>query len=270
MMMKSARRKERSPSSMIDIHCHILFDIDDGARDVDETMNMCSIAAEDGITAIIATPHYIEGESTNAHLHDRLSMINHELKNRSMNLCVLPGNEIYLGLDTYEHLKQGRCLSLNHSRYVLVEFSMMEIAKYVSDALYNLRIKGYIPIIAHPERNVQIMEKPQLLYDFIIEGCLVQINSTSLIGLSGKEARRTAELLLKHRMVHFIASDAHSSKHRKPVLSQALSCADRIWGLGTGDKLININPQAVVDDAEIQIEEPIKLRKRENFLHIFR
>lgn len=255
---------------MIDIHCHILFGIDDGARDFDETMNMCSIAAEDGITAIIATPHYVAGESTNADFHDRLSMINHELKNRTMNLSVLPGNEIYLYLDTYEHLKQGDCLSLNHSRYVLVEFSMMDIAKYVPDALYNLRIKGYVPIIAHPERNVKIMEEPQLLYDFILAGCMVQINSTSLTGLSGKEARRTAELLLKHRMVHFIASDAHSSKHRIPVLSQALSCADRICGPGTGDKLININPQAVVDDAEIQIEETIKFRKRKNFLHVFR
>lgn len=255
---------------MIDIHCHILFDIDDGAHDFDETMNMCTIAAKDGITTIIATPHYIEGAGRNVDFQDRLSMINDELKNRSIDLALLPGNEIYLYLDTFQHLKQGNCLSLNNSRYVLVEFSMMEIAKYVSDALYNLRIKGYIPIIAHPERNAQIMEEPQLLYDFVSGGCLVQINSTSLTCLSGKEAKKTAELLLKHRMVHFIASDAHSSKHRIPVLSEAVSCADRICGPGTGDRLCNINPKAVVDDLEIRTEEPIMFKDKKSLFRIFR
>lgn len=255
---------------MIDIHCHILFEADDGAFDFAETMEMCAIAEEDGVTAIIATPHYMGGENANIDMEHKLSLINAELHSRLANLVVLPGNEIYLALDTYQRLEQGQCCSLNHSRYVLVEFSMMEIPKFVPDALYNLRTKGFVPIIAHPERNGQIMEKPQIIYDFVMEGCLVQINSTSLTGLSGKEAKRTAELLLKHKLVHFIASDAHSSKYRIPVLSQALSCADRIGGQGVGEKLLHVNPKAVIDDVEIKIEEPMKFKNARSFLQMLR
>jgi protein-tyrosine phosphatase len=131
--------------------------------------------------------------------------------------------------------------------------------------LYNLRLKGYVPIIAHPERNLQIIEEPQLLYDFVLQGCLVQINSTSLTGLAGKKAKMTAELLLKHYMVHFIASDAHSSRHRTPVLSFAGDIAESLCGSGTADKLVYTNPKAVIDNMEIEIEQPIKPGHRGRF-----
>jgi protein-tyrosine phosphatase len=255
---------------MIDIHCHILFDTDDGAHDMSETMEMCSIAEKDGIKTIIATPHYIEGQSCNDNINDKILAINEELKSRSMDISLFPGNEIYLALDSYKRIEQGECFSLNHSRYVLVEFSMMNMPKFISDALYNLRVKEFVPIIAHPERNCHIIEKPQWVYDYIMEGCLIQINSTSLTGASGKEVQKTAELLLKHNMVHFIASDAHSSKHRIPVLSKAYSCADNIGGPGTGEKLICGNPRSVINDEDIKIEEPIKVKKRNSFINIFR
>lgn len=247
---------------MIDTHCHILFGIDDGAQDLEESMRMCSIASSDGIKIIIATPHYIDGMAISSDVHDKLAVLNEELKKRSMELSILPGSEIYLGLDTYEHLHRRDCPSLNNSRYVLVEFSMMDVPRYVSDALYNLRLKGYVPIIAHPERNVIIMEKPELVYDFVMEGCLIQINSTSLTGLSGKGPRKAAELLLKHRLVHFIASDAHSSKRRVPVLSGAWELADKLGGAGTAERLMNTNPRAVIDDAKINFTEPIKFKKK--------
>ncbi len=247
---------------MIDIHNHLIFGIDDGARDLDETVEMCSIAEKDGITEIIATPHYDIGVWNNEGIENKLNLITNELDKRGINVKIYRGNEIYLSLNSFQQLLDGLCFSLNNSRYVLVEFSMMDIPNFVFDALYNLRIKGYIPIIAHPERNSRIIEDPQLVYDFILEGCLIQINGTCLTGNCGKECQKLSELLIKHNMVHFIASDAHSSRYRTPVLSHALSHVQRIAGTAAGERLLYTNPGAVIKNEEIRIDEPISFNKK--------
>ena len=251
---------------MIDIHCHILFEVDDGARDFQETIEMCHIAEKDGIRMIFSTPHYIEGEVENINVDDKLYLINKELENRSMDLRLLPGNEIYLSIDSYERLDCGDCKSLNGSKYALVELPAMEIPKYIPYALYNMLVKGYVPIIAHPERNLKIIENPRLVYDLIMNGSMIQINGTSLLGFYGKQVKKTAELLLKHQMVHFAATDAHSPRHGGPVLSKIWDLTEKIGGRGTAKKLIHTNPMAVVENKDIIIEKPIKINVKTKLL----
>ncbi len=254
---------------MIDIHCHIIYDTDDGAEDLRETMEMCEIAEQDGISTIIATPHYIHGEGNNEKVSEKIELLNEELKRNSRALRILQGNEIYLARNSYEHLLNNECFTLNNSRYALVEFSMTDVPDFAFDALYNMQVKGYVPIIAHPERNYRILHQPNLVYDFMKEGCLVQINSTSLTGLSGKEIKSFSETLIKHNMVHFIASDAHSVRNRKPVLSKALDLADFIGGDGVGQRLICKNPKALIENKIIKAGEPIKFKTRKRFFDIF-
>lgn len=254
---------------MIDIHCHIIYDTDDGARDPEETMEMCEIAVLDGISAIIATPHYIQGEGNNERVKEKIELLNEELKKNSIELRILPGNEIYLARNSYENLLNNECFTLNNSRYALVEFSMTDVPDFAFDALYNMQVKSFVPIIAHPERNYRILQQPNLVYDFIKEGCLVQINSTSLTGLGGKEIKNFSEMLIKHNMVHFIASDAHSVKNRKPVLSKAYYLADSIGGTGVGQNLICKNPKAVIENREIKAGEPIRFKAKKRLFDIF-
>lgn len=254
---------------MIDIHCHILFEADDGAQDFEETMEMCRIAENDGIRIIFATPHYIVGEVENTNIDDKLSLINKELENKSMELRLLSGNEIYLSIDCCEKLEQGKCKSLNDSKYVLVELPMGDAPKYIPYALYNILVKGYVPIIAHPERNSKIVENPQLVYDYIINGSLIQINSSSLMGLYGKKVKKTAEILLQYQMVHFIATDAHSSRHKYPALSGIWNMAEKIGSIGTARRLTHTNPMAVVENKHIIIEEPIKIKAKSKTFNIF-
>lgn len=253
---------------MIDIHCHIIYDTDDGARDIQETMEMCEIAEQDGISTIIATPHYIHGEGNNEKVSEKIELLNEELKRNSRALRILQGNEIYLARNSYEHLLNNECFTLNNSRYALVEFSMAGVPLFIFDALYNLQIKGFVPIIAHPERNHRILQQPNIVYDFIKEGCLIQINSTSLTGFSGKEIQNFSKALLKNNMVHFVASDAHSTKRRKPILSKALTLVNSIGGSNLGQKLFYKNPLAVVENQEIKADEPMKFKSKKKLFDI--
>ena len=123
-----------------------------------------------------------------------------------------------------------------------------------------------MPVIAHPDKNLKIIENPRLVYDLIMNGSMIQINGTSLLGFYGKQVKKTAELLLKHQMVHFAATDAHSPRHGGPVLSKIWDLTEKIGGRGTAKKLIHTNPMAVVENKDIIIEKPIKINVKTKLL----
>lgn len=252
---------------MVDLHTHILPGIDDGAGDTAISFDMLRIAAASGTTCIFATPHFIPGSLEN----DRTFVIKkyEELlkaaAEKTYGIKILPGSEVFISPDVPALFGEGKICTLNHSSYLLVEFPMMSIPSYAGDILYQLQLKGCCPIIAHPERNREIAANPGILYDFVRRGILSQVNSTSLTGVYGKKVRETAFTLLRHNMVHFVASDAHTCHGRSPKLARARELVEAAEGSDTAVRLFETNGLAVEKNVHIEVPEPEPVRNDKSF-----
>lgn len=207
---------------MIDIHSHLLPGVDDGAGDLEESLAMARIYVEEGFAEVVVTPHWIDDRIDLHRYHQAFSLLEDELRKRDMPLELSMGHEFFVTLGLAEKIEEGWGKTLGDSPYVLVEFPMFEKAPYLDRVLYELLLKGYQPIIAHPERYGYVIENPNLLLEWIQKGIRVQMNIPSLIGRHGKKVRKTAEILLEHDMVHFLATDSHSSGVRSPRVMQEL------------------------------------------------
>lgn len=209
---------------MIDIHCHILPGIDDGPKDIETSLKMLKIAEEDGISKIIATPHFYRGFYENEYqdVEKKVKELNEASKENNINVEILPGQEIFLDKHTLEDYKSGAIKGLNNSKYMLMELPPDILPGYVLDIIYELRLLGVKPIIAHPERYVYVMEDIHILNSFIKEECFFQLNSGSITGVFGKSIQKTAIKLIKNGICDFVASDAHTEGRRKPQIKEAL------------------------------------------------
>lgn len=207
---------------MIDIHCHLLPCIDDGAKDLETSLDMLRIAEGDGIKKIIATPHFYRGYYGNeyTYIEEQVKKLNAEAKKAGINVVVFPGQEVFLDKYTVKYYKEGVIRGLNDSKYMLVELDMEEFSEDTLDIIYELRLLGVKPIIAHPERYVYVNKNLTILNFFIKEECLFQVNSSSLSGLFGKSVKKAAESLVKKGLCNFIATDAHSAGRRAPRLKE--------------------------------------------------
>jgi protein-tyrosine phosphatase len=228
---------------MIDIHCHLLPCVDDGAKSWDVTLGMCRLAEQDGVTHIVATPHANNEFSYDRALHSALL---EELRGRAPGLSFSLGCDFHLSYDNIEDaMNHPERYAIGDTRYLLVELSEYS-AFNVSQTLYKLQTAGLVPIVTHPERNPVILGNPELLNEFSDVGCLFQITANSLTGFWGKPPQKLCEAMLKKNMVHFIASDAHGLRSRPPILSEALRAAAKIVGLDAAKKLVDANPCAVL------------------------
>lgn len=214
---------------MLDIHSHIIPNIDDGSKNIDMSMEMIKIAADDGIDNIIATPHYCTGyfEKNYEYIENYVKYLNKLAGEQEFNIKILSGQEIFIDKYTIDYLKQGIIAPLNKSKYMLVEFDMGEFNESIMDILYELRVIGIEPIIAHPERYIYIVENPLFINKFVEEQYHFQINSGSITGLFGKKIEKTAEILIQHGICSFVASDAHSNNRRVPKISEALNIVNQ-------------------------------------------
>lgn len=254
---------------MMDIHCHILPLIDDGSDSIETSIEMLKIANREGIEKIIATPHYYKGvfESDINQINALTSNLNEISRNLNLNIQVLKGQEVFLTRDLLSLYKNGRILTLNSSKYMLVELPFDIFPKYALDIIYELRIIGIIPIIAHPERYSYVIEKPSTINDFIDEGCLFQINSSSITGDFGREIQRTSQILISHNICHFIASDAHSNKKRIPSLQKSFDISKKI----NSNISINVsnNEKKLINNGNI-LQDVKKVKENFRILNIFK
>lgn len=209
---------------MLDIHCHILYSLDDGAKSIEESATMLKIANDDGIKKIYASPHYVSNyfEPDYDEIIQKVELLNSIAEQKNLDIKVFPGNEVMLDKNTKHLLKEKKIITLNNSKYILIELPMDNLPDYALDEIYELRVLGLIPILAHPERYKFIIDKPYLINDLVKEGCLIQINSGSIRGVFGKNVQKTARKLIEHGICSFVASDAHSSNIRKPKIKEAL------------------------------------------------
>ena len=256
---------------MIDIHSHILQGVDDGSKNMEESIVMAKQYVDNGIHKVIATPHYIEdANSKTADENKRVVVeLNNALRAKKIDLEIYLGNEIYISPDILQNLSSRRVATLNDSRYVLIESAMLDIPVNIDNIIYELCLKGYIPIIAHPERNLKVQENPNILFGLIMSGALTQINLSSLEGRYGKESKETAELLLSHKMVHFVGTDAHSPRTRSPKVKRSLEILRRIVDKDEFDRFIK-NGEAVLANKNVSVEEPIKYEENKSLFNFLR
>lgn len=253
---------------MIDIHSHILPLVDDGAKDMDMAIDIARVYIENGIKKVICTPHYIDG-ANNTSLEEvkiRMEELKKELVREGIPLDIYLGNEIYISPNIIDLIRGDKVLTLNDSRYVLIELPMNDIPLYVNDLIYELLKKDYVPIIAHPERNESIIENPNILYNYITKGALAHLNLPSLVGFYGARSKNTAELLLTHNLIHFVGTDSHSNGKRSPRVERHLRILERIVGEDY-NRLTYENAMLILDNKPITTNEPNKINNRK---HLFK
>lgn len=215
--------------SLIDIHCHILPGLDDGPRDTMESIEMLRIAKEDGISHIFATPHIIKGLYDN--VKETICSTIREIEMSSDNdLRILYGADIRITHDILERVNSGEFPTLNGSDYILIELPHFVLPPNTENIIFNLRRNGFVPIITHPERNFFLRSNQDELFKMREAGARYQLTAMSICGGFGKETRRFALHMIKIGLVDFVATDAHDSRHRPPILSHALREVDRQFG----------------------------------------
>lgn len=248
---------------MIDIHSHVLPAIDDGSKEMDMTLKMLEIAIDRGTDKIVATPHYRTGyfENNYEDVKKIVDEVNAIVKSKAMSIQVVLGQEIFLDSHTLEMYKKGVIGCIGNTKYMLVELPMDSMAKNSLDIIYELKLKGVKPIIAHPERYSYIIERPSLINSFVEEGCLFQINAGSITGLFGKKVQKTSEILIEHRICNFIASDAHSIGRRCPGIKEGFEIVENL-NKDLAKDVMN-NPQILLDNGQIFLKsEKIKEKKK--------
>ena len=257
---------------MWDFHSHILPFLDDGAEDIEEAIAMAKIAVQEGIDTIVATPHYIavEQELSKEIVIKSIEKITNILREGKIPLKILPGMEVFGEWKILEKIDQGKVLSLNHTRYILIELPMHHIPEDTEDLFYELRLRGFTPILAHPERYVEIQEDPNLLIDWIQGGVLTQVNATSLTGVLGQAAQETARILVNHHMVHILGTDAHTSRRRSPRMKEAIKHINQLVDSAEAHLILEEYPRKILADETIQpIQPPIEVKKKKKSLFSF-
>lgn len=200
---------------MKDLHTHILYGIDDGAKSLEESLEILKKASINGVTDIILTPHYIKNSIYNANNKEKEKLLNtlkKELIKNTINIKLYLGNEVYIDEDIPKLLKNN-IKTLNNSRYILIELPLTNKSPVLNEALYNIKQANLIPIIAHPERYIRYYKDYNFFNELINQGCLLQANIGSLYGFYGIRSKKMFKELLKRNMIHFIASDIHHSNN---------------------------------------------------------
>lgn len=219
---------------MIDIHCHILPGIDDGARSLEDSLEMARAAVDQGIHTIVATPHHKNNQFENyrADILTQVNDLNNILQDANIPVNILPGQETRIYGDLAEGLISKEILPVNiNTPYILVEFPTTTVPKYTNKLFYDLQVEGYIPIIVHPERNSELLNKPEKLYELVKSGVLTQVTAASLIGKFGKKIKNFSHEIVQSNLTHFVASDAHNIHNRSFMMREALQNIEDIYGI---------------------------------------
>lgn len=268
---------------MIDIHNHILFGIDDGAQTQEDTIEMAKAAELEGITDIIATPHHKIGVYDNygPKIKSLTEEVNQLIQAQGIPVTVHASQEVRIYGDLVEDLKRGQALTLKeNSPYVLIEFPSHEVPIFTEQLFTKMALEGYIPIIAHPERNSELQKNPNKLAQLIELGALAQVTAGVVCGYLGEYSKQCAEMMMDHRLIHIVASDAHNVTTRNYYLKEAYEAIEVKYGAEAvqkykenaekvlaGEKIRYISPIEV--EKEDTVEKPAKKKKKKKFLGIF-
>jgi protein-tyrosine phosphatase len=244
---------------MIDIHHHCLPDVDDGPREWDEAVAMCRAAEEEGIETIVATPHVLRGRWKAFGIPELEARIAELRRRVGESPRLLLGSEYFFAHDVVEVLGAGNAIvPLAGSRYVLVELAANSVPPMIEQPFYRMQLEGWVPVLAHPERNLVFQAKPDVLAALLDHGVKTQLTAGSLTGDFGPQARQAAEVFLRRNLIHFVATDAHNMTKRTPRVRAAKAVLEELVGSEVTDALLVRNPRAVVENRPLEWDpEPI-------------
>lgn len=233
---------------MIDIHCHALYGVDDGANSMEESMEMVSQAQSQGIEAIILTPHYRHGmfeypvEAIQEHFE------NLKRQTESMGVELFLGCEYHVNSRIIEALQIGRCSSLAGGDFVLTEYSYDTEYTYIYEQTKKLLSYGYIPVVAHVERYACFLKKPKLCQELSNTGAYIQVNADSILGMDSRAGERFCRKILKNQWADIVASDAHGKETRACHLGKCMEYVAKKYGEAYAELLFYENPRKIIED----------------------
>jgi len=235
----------------VDIHCHLLPGIDDGAQDWSESLAMAEMAVADGIQTIICTPHQLGNyrDNTAANVRTLVQQLDALLREHQIPLNVLPGADVRIEADLSAQLQSDHVLTLgDRRRHVLLELPH-ELYVPLDPIVDALRRQGLQSILSHPERNLGILRQPAILKPLVNAGCLMQVTAGSLLGTFGPPIQQFSQTILEEGLCHFLASDAHGATARRPRMRAAYQRASELVGADYAQRICCENPSRVARGA---------------------
>lgn len=255
---------------MIDFHSHILHGVDDGSKDEDMTVDMLKLAKKSGTTGIVATPHFFRGrfQVPYEEIKKEVAKLKILAKEKDIDIEIYCGQEVYYNSRILESFQCGDIGTIENSRYMLIEFPLRNFSvDEVKNDIYELRLKGVAPIIAHPERYKKFIEAPELINKFIEEGFLFQLNTGSITGDFGSRVKKTAKLFIKHKIYSTFGSDGHRSQVRTTDMTAGIKAIEKI-NSGYVREMENISQEILMNNKVTFQGERIK--KQGGIFNIFR
>ncbi len=249
---------------MIDLHTHILPGVDDGATDLEMALAMGRFAASNGVTTIAATPHFYE-VSDWSFVKQKVNELQSEFNQAQIGIELVAGAELMMDMGILEMDKGDIPTYGDGGKYCLIEFPLHQTPMYAEDVLFGVQAKGITPIIAHPERYGAVVENPNLVLNWLEKGCLVQMNSGSILGRFGPTIQETSKIMLTCGMVQVVASDGHGSQRRRLNLPEAHDSLVGIVGQAKAKELVEMNPRSILEGDFQLNEEPREYRKKKRF-----
>lgn len=246
---------------MIDIHTHILPNIDDGSKSIEETFNLIKEAKSVGFDSIVLTSHYMEGyyETNSPEREVWLNAIKENVEAKNIDVKLYLGNEIYMSENIIKLLEEGKATTMNNTSYVLFEMPLNAEPLNLYDVIYEMQQYKIVPILAHPERYSFVQQEPELIYDLIEKGVLMQANYGSIIGQYGSKAQMIVKKFFENNMIHMLGSDVHRQKTIYPKIPEILEEISSIIGEEKLRELTTTNPSLVLQNKRIDIEAPYKI-----------
>ncbi len=235
---------------MIDVHVHILPDIDDGPATMQEALRLARHLVQEGIRHAIATPHYNDEYPRRSaqEVWERVHTLQQELNRNNIPLQLFAGHEARIKPELVEDIQAGRLATLNNSRYLLLELWETHWLPRTEQVFFELRMAGIVPVLAHPERYQRIQKEPEVLQPLLEKGILTQVTASSLLGKQGNTVRRCAEILLKRGLVSCLVSDAHDTERRAPHITQSLHYAKSLVGENAVTQMTEVCPATIINN----------------------
>ncbi len=254
---------------MIDVHSHILPSVDDGAKTLADAIEMAKAAVAEGITTIIATPHHRNGtfENDKSSIMEHVYALNEALQYHRIPLSVLPGQEVRIYGEWLDGYRDGDILPLAETKYVLIELPSNHVPRYTEQLFFDIQLQGLVPIIAHPERNSELIEHPTKLYDLVKKGALTQLTAASVVGKFGKNIKKFSLQMIEANLAHLIASDAHNTTTRAFHLREAYDVIQKQFG-SQAVYVFRENAELLVANETLYKDAPERIKKKK-FLGIF-
>jgi protein-tyrosine phosphatase len=249
---------------LIDLHCHILPGVDDGAETITDSLAMARLAAEDGITTIVATPHRSAWtyQAAPVDVQRLVADVQEACDRAGYALQVVRGGESFVAPDLAEQVKSGLALTINGGRYLLIEWPYDQYPPFVDQMIFDLQLRGIVPVIAHAERYRVVQHDLRFLRGLIDRGVAIQVTAGCLLGDAGPAARKLVETMLVENLAHVLASDSHSATRRPPILRAARDRASELIGPERAQAMVLDVPRQMIDDRPIELPAPVIHRQR--------